>query len=240
MFSFLRSKKKIKKEKARATKEIEIDIERQSFLSQANSTLQQSIIKQKNWLKTKNSSIKFFENKSRPPKINDFTMLQTLGKGSQGKVVSVESKKTGKIYALKILSKRFLERANLVPQTLRSLNIMKRIDHKNIVKYYGCFEDENNLYLILEKVEEVNLFSKLKKEKKFKENENFKEMVFRIFKAVNYLHTLDPPIIHRDLKPENILFCSGNPKIIDFCLSSSLTKNRKTYCGTRDYLLLRL
>lgn len=54
-------------------------------------------------------------------------------------------------------------------------------------------------------------------------------------KAMQYLHSMN--IIHRDLKPENILVCNNNIiKLSDFGWSIHTTKNRKTFCGTIDYL----
>lgn len=57
----------------------------------------------------------------------------------------------------------------------------------------------------------------------------------QIVKAVDYLHSMEPPIMHRDLKPENILLDSSIVKLADFGCSSIVEGHRKTYCGTPDY-----
>ncbi len=57
----------------------------------------------------------------------------------------------------------------------------------------------------------------------------------QMVKAMQYLHELK--VIHRDLKPENILICSGEVvKLSDFGWAVHTTKNRKTFCGTIDYI----
>lgn len=54
--------------------------------------------------------------------------------------------------------------------------------------------------------------------------------------ALIHIHKCN--IFHRDIKPENILICSGDQlKISDFGWSvRSITTQRKTMCGTVDYL----
>jgi protein kinase A len=60
--------------------------------------------------------------------------------------------------------------------------------------------------------------------------------MFDVFKAVNYLHELDPPIIHRDIKAENVLFYGSTLKLADFGWSNMKDRVRTTFCGTPDYL----
>lgn len=232
MFSYLR--KKIKRKMSPTKK---ADRSRKSFLSPRTSTSSNlEFQKGQKWLKYDKRNPKWvFEDRLSPPTLDDFELLRTLGKGSQGKVVEVKSKKTSKIYALKIISKKFMEKSKLVRQVLNSLEIMAEIEYENLVNFQGCFEDDLNIYIILEKAHEESLFNKLMKVKKFEEEE-IRKMMFQVFKGVNYLHTQRPKIIHRDLKPENIIFLGDTPKINDFCLSAYLDKPRKTYCGTRDYL----
>ena len=57
--------------------------------------------------------------------------------------------------------------------------------------------------------------------------------------AIEYCHSRTPPIIHRDIKPENILLDKeGQVKLADFGWSNFFNPGaqRKTYCGTLDYL----
>ena len=84
------------------------------------------------------------------------------------------------------------------------MEILSKCDHPNIIKLHGAFEDKENIYMILEYADGGNLYQKMKKTGKFKED-IAKNYMWDIIKAVIYLHGLKPAVIHRDIKPENIL-----------------------------------
>ena len=145
------------------------------------------------------------------------------------------SKLTNQKYALKIISKRMVQNLRMQDQLKTEVEIMKTLDHENVVRNLTNFEDSTNIYLLMELAEDDHLYSRLKKFNYFNEQIAAKYM-FDIFKAVNYLHERDPPIIHRDIKAENILFLGGKLKLADFGWSSMKDKVRTTFCGTPDYL----
>ena len=147
----------------------------------------------------------------------------------------VISKKTQKKFALKIISKRLVQNLRMQDQLKTEVEIMKSLDHENIIRNLTNFEDSTNIYLLMELAEEGHLYYRLKKSKFFDEKTSAKYM-FDILKAVNYLHERDPPIIHRDIKAENILFFQDRLKLADFGWSSIKNKVRTTFCGTPDYL----
>lgn len=76
------------------------------------------------------------------------------------------------------------------------------LNHPNILKLYGVFHDEENIYLILEYMEEGTLYSALKKKKTFKQADASKKLR-DVLDGVFYLHK--QKIAHRDIKPENIV-----------------------------------
>jgi serine/threonine protein kinase len=74
----------------------------------------------------------------------------------------------------------------------------------------------------------------LKKKRKLSEPEAF-VFFLQTALAIDYLHKKG--IIHRDLKPENMLLDeNGNIKICDFGWSAELQPDRRTFCGTLDYM----
>ena len=111
---------------------------------------------------------------------------------------------------------------------------MTTIKHPNIIEMYTHFEDESNIYLVLELAEGL-LYTKLKENRKLEESTVAKYMKDIIY-AIHFLHTQTPPIIHRDIKPENILIVQDKIKITDFGWSNINDSDRDTYCGTPDYL----
>jgi calcium-dependent protein kinase len=141
-----------------------------------------------------------------------------LGEGSYGKVVRAVDKSSGMLRAIKIMHKTKIKD---LKHFKSEIEIMRSIDHPNILKLFETFEDEQNVYLVLEYCEGGELFERLMKKKTCTERETAR-MMRDIFSAVFYLH--ENGIVHRDIKPENFLFTSpadDSPlKMIDFGLAS--------------------
>lgn len=75
-------------------------------------------------------------------------------------------------------------------------------NHGNLVKLYGFFSDYENIYLLMEYMEEGELYSLLKKQKKFTEAYTASR-VYEVCLALHYLHDMD--VVHRDIKLENVV-----------------------------------
>ena len=177
-------------------------------------------------------------NSERECTVNDFQSLsrKAIGEGAFGQVFKVRHITTSSLYAIKVVSKAKIIERGMIEQLKREVRIMYSLNHPNIIKLYNHFEDEKNVYLILELAEEGNLFQRLCKFKSFDER-TAAQYLREIALAVQYLHSLDPPIIHRDIKPENIfLDIHGKGKLGDFGWSSVYDSERCTYCGTLEYL----
>jgi serine/threonine protein kinase len=179
----------------------------------------------------------------KEPAVADFESLskKALGEGAFGEVYKVRHKVSRELYAIKVVSKKKILDAELLPQLRREIRIMYSLSHPHIVKLYNHFEDDNNCYLVLELAEGGTLFQKLAKFKSFDEAAAAQYMR-EVILAVEYLHSRDPPIIHRDIKPENLLLDKegrdGRIKLADFGWSNFFNsdRTRMTYCGTLDYL----
>ncbi|KAH7056076.1 kinase-like domain-containing protein, partial [Linnemannia elongata] len=109
--------------------------------------------------------------------------------------------------------------------------------HKNIVKYYHCFEDDNFVYLVLELCESKTLMELIKRRKRLTEPE-VRYYVKQIVAGCAYLH--EEKIIHRDLKLGNIFLTKDlQVRIGDFGLAAVLLNEgdrKKTICGTPNYI----
>ena len=103
----------------------------------------------------------------------------------------------------------------------RELDILKTLDHPNIIKLFEVYQDENFFHLVMEYCGGGELFQRIIRKKLFNENEAAIIMK-KICSAVNYLH--EHGIVHRDLKPENFIFVDDSEdaemKLIDFGLSN--------------------
>lgn len=110
--------------------------------------------------------------------------------------------------AVKIIKKKALaedERKKLKNEA----EILKQLDHPNIIKLYEIFEDKKYYYIIMEFLTGGELFEKITDEDFYgdfteKDAANIMQQVFR---GINYCHCNN--IVHRDLKPENLLLESN-------------------------------
>lgn len=118
---------------------------------------------------------------------------------------------------------------------MNEVEIMKHMDHPHIVKVFEYFETPKHIFIVMELLENGELFDKIKEVKQFNEAQA-KTIIREILEAVNYLHKRN--IVHRDLKPENILFSKNNVlKIADFGTSKFFVKSKmKSTHGTPYYI----
>ena len=158
-------------------------------------------------------------------KLTDFEdEFVLLGKGNFGTVEKRKSKIDNLFYAIKKLNKKNLDEKNFI----REIEILKNINHPNLINFYGSFEDNYYYYLVFEYVENGSLkdyIDKYKLKIKHKEeitpfNEDFVIKIFKdILNGLKYLHSNN--ILHRDIKPDNILLdVNFTAKITDFGISA--------------------
>ena len=157
-----------------------------------------------------------------------------------GTLISNPSKK----FAIKTIDKQKVKKE--LHLLKRELEILKTLDHPNIVKFYETYQDEKYFHLVMEYLSGGELLDRLIKNGSVPEQES-KVLMLKIFSAIKYLH--ERGITHRDLKPENFLFSDKTKdaeiKIIDFGLSkqfdisheeANTTKALKTIVGTAFYV----
>lgn len=119
---------------------------------------------------------------------------KTLSTSSEG--ISMSSKNTDQIKAVKIIKKFEKELSE------SNKELLKRIDHPNIVKNFEIYEDSENYYLMQEYCEQGDLLSFIKKEATIS-LKMVKIIIEQILNATIYIHKSN--IIHKNIKPENIL-----------------------------------
>jgi len=99
--------------------------------------------------------------------LEDYSMLSVIGKGSYAKIMLVRSKVNGKLYAMKSMKKKYIEKKNQVQRIMTERDILTEIDHPFLIKIHESFQNETKVYLILEYCPGGELFGLLSKRKRF-------------------------------------------------------------------------
>ena len=171
--------------------------------------------------------------------LDKYDVLKQLGKGGYGKVYEVKNKKTGEIRACKHLSKLNVKDLD---KFRREIEIMKKMDHPNIIQIYEVFESERSLYIIMEECKGGEIFDRIIEHIQNKQMYSEKDAanIFQqVMSCIQYCHNKN--ICHRDLKPENLLYLNPGSekdnliKVIDFGLSQACDR-LKTKVGTAYYV----
>ncbi|KAG5983454.1 hypothetical protein E4U55_008108 [Claviceps digitariae] len=191
--------------------------------------------------------------------IGPWQLGRTLGKGSSARVRLCRHNLTNQLAAVKIVNRRMaylVQDSSMaalskwdsslpdetngemrVPMAIeREVAILKLIEHPNIMKLYDIWENRSEIYLILEYIDQGDLFTFINSRGRLPE-----ELAIFFFRqmmsAISYCHSFN--VCHRDLKPENILITTDlQIKIADFgmaALHQTATHQLATACGSPHY-----
>ncbi|XP_034360987.1 sperm motility kinase 1-like [Arvicanthis niloticus] len=160
-----------------------------------------------------------------------YDILRTIGEGSYAQVKLANHRLTGTAVAIKVLLKEKIHYYLISTE----VEIMKRMNHPNIVSLHQIIETEKNVFLILELADGHELLNWIKQSGFLPEG--LARKIFRqIVHAMCYCH--DICVVHRDLKPDNIMVDStGKVKIVDFGLGAFVKPGKKLsrFCGALQF-----
>jgi len=171
----------------------------------------------------------------KPRSIGYYTLGDTIGEGTFGKVKLGTHICTSQNVAVKILEKAKIGNAADVERVAREIHILKRIRHPHVVQLYEIIETHRQLYLIMEYADGGELFDYIVANDRIKEREAC-TFFHQIVSGVDAIHRAG--VVHRDLKPENLLLDENGIKIVDFGLSNMFSKEcplLRTACGSPCY-----
>ena len=171
-------------------------------------------------------------------KPTDFNIIKGIGQGSFGCVYLVKDKLNKQTYALKKMSKYGIEKTQQQKHVANEVKILKAVNCEFITKLWTTFQDDYNVYLLLEIGLGGDMFTYLDTKGILSEKSS-KFFVGCVVLAFEHLHSKS--IVFRDLKPENLIFdFRGYLKVADFGFAKKLDKRThyKTYtvCGTPEYI----
>ncbi|CAD8058324.1 unnamed protein product [Paramecium sonneborni] len=170
-----------------------------------------------------------------------YTLKKMIGRGNFAKVYQSVSKQNQKLYAVKIFEKDKMKNSEIDKKALlKEINIMRKLNHQGVIKLHEVFEDETNIYFVLDYLEGGELYNHIQNNYKFPEKLVAK-VIATILNSLDYLQQQN--ILHRDLKPENMILRNkgilDDIVITDFGLADYYS-NQGNYlfsrCGTPGYV----
>jgi serine/threonine protein kinase len=177
-----------------------------------------------------------------------------LGEGGFARVYSAVEAVDGTAKALKVISKLQLKTAKNKGKLFAEIKLHQAMAHENIVRFEECFEDYENVYMVMEICHGgvcplhfavsfradrslQSMLDVLKRRKRYTEPETRFYLV-QLISACHYMHSRS--VIHRDLKLGNLFLDRNmNLKVGDFGLAALVRfpgERKKTICGTPNYI----
>ncbi|CAD8078605.1 unnamed protein product [Paramecium primaurelia] len=171
-----------------------------------------------------------------------YKILKLIGQGSHAKVYKIQRKQDSNIFAVKIFKKeKIIQKEKGVESLILEIDIMRKLNHENVIQLHEVFEDFEKVYLIIDHLQGGDLFKKVQCSLDQYSEHIVQNLMYNLFNSLKYLHSKN--IIHRDIKPENLIFRSKSNMIdiviADFGLSDIYNDNDIYLfqrCGTVGYV----
>lgn len=171
-------------------------------------------------------------------KIEDYEILEHLGKGGFAHVYRAKCRRTNLFVAIKMIDKALMASAGMIGRVRQEVIIHSRLKHPAILELYTFFEDAHYVYLVLELAHNGELAKHFKLGTQSLSEKAASDIFRQVLSGVLYLHAHN--IIHRDLSLNNLLLTKDlNVKIADFGLATQLNgpdEKHVTMCGTPNYI----
>ena len=170
-------------------------------------------------------------------KIRKYKRGKLLGRGGFARCYEFTCLDNNKVFAAKVINKQNLATSRQKQKLITEIKIHKSVHHDQVVAFEHNFEDNENVYILLEVCKNQTLNELFKRRKKLTEIE-VQCYIIQLVKGLQYLHS--HKIIHRDLKLGNLFLTDKMQlKIGDFGLATKLDydgEKKKTVCGTPNYI----
>jgi len=173
------------------------------------------------------------------PTVN-YKKINLIAEGEFAQIYRVRNEITDVIQAMKVIKKSECK-IKEEKEMINEINILKKIDHPNILKIFEFYSNDDYYSMIMELCSGGDLYKEIVEKAPFDELYS-SYVMYQIFSAINYCHKMH--IIHRDLNPEHILIGEKNHrgfptiKICDFGTSKIFKKGstQKRVVGSLYYI----
>ncbi len=166
-----------------------------------------------------------------------YEIVKLLGTGGMGSVYLARDRILGaEEVAVKILHRQFAYDTKYTQRFLREVQLMRRVNHNNVIRTYDVGADGDIVYFSMELIRGTCLLSVM--ENGELSIDQLLDITVQICEGLEAIHSAN--IIHRDLKPENVMYLrDGSIKIADFGVArpeqSQLTEHNEVI-GSAAYM----
>ena len=167
-----------------------------------------------------------------------YVVRGVLGEGAQGTTYDAVDAREGRPVAIKRFDVRGAKSWKDVELAEREARVLATIDHPLVPRYFEHFEENDSLYLVMEKIEGETLEAMRARSGPLPEDE-VRRFLTCADRALSYLHGRSSPVVHRDVKPRNVVRRpDGSYVFVDFGTVSELISRRgaSTVVGTIGYM----
>ncbi|XP_034767009.2 myotonin-protein kinase-like isoform X2 [Acipenser ruthenus] len=169
----------------------------------------------------------------------DFEILKVIGRGNFSEVAIAKMRCTERVYAMKIMNKWDMVKRGEIARFQEEREVMVRGDRRWITELHYAFQDDNNLYLVMDYYVGGDLLTLLSKFGDRIPEEMSQFYLAEMVMAIDSIHRLG--YVHRDIKPDNILLdAQGHIRLGDFGSCLKLREDgmirSSVAVGTPDYL----
>nr|WGC84524.1 protein kinase C [Trichoderma koningiopsis] len=171
--------------------------------------------------------------------LDHFNFLAVLGKGNFGKVMLAETKRSRRLFAIKVLKKEFIienDEVESIKSEKRVFLIANRERHPFLTNLHACFQTETRVYFVMEYISGGDLMLHIQRGQFGTKRAQF--YAAEVCLALKYFH--ENGVIYRDLKLDNIMLTlDGHIKVADYGLCKEdmwYGSTTSTFCGTPEFM----
>jgi len=180
--------------------------------------------------------------RAHPQLANQYRILRTIGRGSQGTVYEARDLRTGKTVAIKALSFREIADWKASDLFMREIALLKSMQIEGTPHYIDAIDatasSQPYYFLVQDFIPGKTLETMLNEGKIFFIQEVI-AIALAIIPILEKLRAYSPPIVHRDIKPSNIMMTpEGDIYLIDFgaAMFHERGMGGSTFAGTAGYM----
>ena len=170
-------------------------------------------------------------------RLGQFELEALLGSGGVAEVWRARDTVSGAAVAIKRLLPQLASDRQVRRRFLREAEVVRRLDHPNIVRLIATGDDDQRPVLVMELVDGEDLGRRLERHGRHSPQESY-EIAIAVARALAHAHARG--IVHRDVKPQNVLLAGSTVKLADFGLArvetlASLTGSSLLW-GSPEYM----